>query len=98
MIPTRAITTPKRNNHPVIGSNRTNKTPIPIPTKHTPMVFLKSLNIIYYLLKLYYIILFYVKKVICFLGKLLILMSNVMYYCITSNNLFKLKFIFRKDY
>ena len=41
--PTQITATPIINNHPVIGSNKTNNIPNPNPTKQTANVFLKNL-------------------------------------------------------
>lgn len=59
---------PTRNSQPVIGSNKTNNTPRPIPIKHTPIVFFNAHNIIYYLLC--YIIFFYINFVTILLEKI----------------------------
>lgn len=50
-----SIAIPIKNNHPVTGSNNTSNTPRPNPIRHTPIVLFSNLNIIYYLLYLYYI-------------------------------------------
>ena len=52
-----AIAKPIINSHPAIGSKSTNNIPTPNPTKHTPIVFLKALNIfIPPIFLLYYIV------------------------------------------
>ena len=52
-----AITvTPITKSQPVKGSNKTSKIPKPNPIRQTAIVFLNSLNIIYYLLSFVYYI------------------------------------------
>ena len=49
-MPSTKTVAPIKNSHHAIGSNKTNKIPVPIPIKHTPIVFFNASNIIYYLL------------------------------------------------
>lgn len=52
-IPSATKAKPMQNNQPVMGSNKTSNIPVPMPSKHKPIVFFSASNIMYYLQMVY---------------------------------------------